>query len=399
MKHIYTILLCIIIALLPWGRSINGFGIVLLSLVWLLSMDWKAKWYNIKEYKWVILPLLLYFVSLLVGLIYTPNVEAGLDEIVKKLSFLLIPIIIVSIFDKIEGHTDLFKKVLIGSLLLNFVIALIYAYVNYQKGNTLAFFYIHLLGFTKMHPSYLSLYLILAICFLYELAQKESKYYFILIPIFIVFTLLLVARTEIFILFIVLLIISLHHFNKTKNLSILILSVSVLISCSLIAIKNIPELNTRFSVLVKGEENNHTFTGVKNERSKIWAISYDQIKKTPFWGIGTGSSASFFNKRFIELNYKLFLDKKINNAHNQFIQQLLIVGIPGLIILLFLYSFIFFKSLQYKYLYLFIFSITLIIASLTECIFETQSGIVFISIFYTLISLFAIKESNFSYSI
>lgn len=384
---------------MPWGRSINGFGIVLLSIVWLFSMDWKAKWNNIKEYKWVILPLLLYFVSLIVGLIYTPDLASGFDEIVKKMSFLLLPVIIISIYDKIESRAALFKKVLIVSLLLNFIVALFYAYINYQKGNTLAFFYIHLLGFTKMHPSYLSLYLILAICFLYELAQKESKYYVIIIPVFIVFTLLLVARTEIFILFIVLLITSLYHFNKTKNLSILLLSVIILISTSLIAIKNIPELNTRFSVLVKGEENNHSFSGVKNERSKIWAISFDQIKKTPFWGIGTGSSASYFEKRFIELNYKLFLDKKINNAHNQFIQQMLILGIPGLIILLFLYIYIFYKSLQNKYLYLFIFSITLIIASLTECIFETQSGIVFISIFYTLLTLFAMNGSKSLYTI
>jgi len=384
---------------MPWGRSINGFGIVLLTLFWLLSMDWKSKWYYIREYKWIVFPLVLYFVSLIIGLSYTSSVEDGIDEILKKLSFLLMPIIIVSVFDKIETHIDLFKKILISSLLINFITALIYAYVNYNKGNTLAFFYIHLVSFTKMHPSYISLYLILAICFLFDLAQKESKYFYVLIPVFIVFTLLLVARTEIFILFICLIIISLFHYYKTKNLILLIFSIGILISSSLIAIKNIPELNTRFSVLIKGEENTHTFSGVKNERSKIWAVSYDQIKKTPFWGIGTGSSASYFNKRFIELDYKLFLEKKINNAHNQFIQQLLILGIPGLLILINIFFYLLYKSLYYKDISLFIFSITLIIASITECIFETQSGIVLISIFYILLLMNANKRYNLYNSI
>ena len=393
MAYIYAILIGLITILLPWGRSINSIFIVILLVFWIFSFNWKEKWNNIKHYKFEILPLFIYFVIHLFGLLYSQDIQEGYSDVLKKTSFIIIPIIISSIYPLIDKYIEIIKKLFIFSLLIYFITSLFTAYNSYLLGNKLAFYYIHLIQFNKMHPSYISIYLILGLAFVFEFSLTISKYYLLLVPIFICNILLLSARTEIFILFIVLIIFIYFIYKKNKNLKLLIFSVSIIFISSLFSIKYLPELNTRFSVLIKGEKTDRNTLEFKNERSELWKYAMYSIKNKPFLGIGTGASHKFYKDYFKSLNKSFATTDKLNNTHNQFLQQLLVLGITGFVVCLYLYLYLFYKSLYYNNIVVIVLSITFIISSITECILETQSGIVFISLFYSL-SLINLKYNK-----
>lgn len=385
MGYIRAILLCSIAILLPWGRSTNSISIVLLLIYWIFSSDWMNRWNNLKQYKLVLIPILFYFLNHVFGLIYSPDLTEGINDLIKKLSFFILPIIIISDYPYIKKELVYIKKTFIISLLIYFITCLFQAYYSYMEGNPLAFFYIHLLHFNKMHPSYISMFLILAIAFIYELANSESKWYYVLMPIFIINTLLLSARTEIFILFLVLIIIGTYHFVSSKKYFLAFINGALILFISIASVIYIPELNTRFSALLTGEETPKNIKDIKNDRNVLWSYTIESIQSKPILGLGTGSSNLFFKTKF-KSNTDFKGDKeKLNNSHNQYLQQFLVLGIVGFISCIYLYFFIFYKSLYYKNLNLFILSITIIISSFTECILETQSGIVFLTFFYSLL--------------
>jgi O-antigen ligase len=381
MNIVYSFLIGAIAILLPWGRSINSISIVLLAIVWLFSFDWKSKWSNLIKYKFELLPFLAYFFIHIIVLSYSKNFNAGIEEIIKKLSFFILPIVIFSVADEIAPYIDKIKQSFIWSLFFYFIVSLITAYSYYLDGNKLAFYYIHLISYTKMHPSYISIFLIIGIAFAYNLGLNGKKLYYLFIPIFIIFVLLLSARTEILILGIVLIIICLYHFKRIEKPVIGYLLVLLILFASFASIKYIPELNTRFSVLKKGEENSENLVNIKNERNQIWTLAIEQIYKTPISGIGVGASQDFYFSKFKEKKYILLELKKLNNTHNQFLHQFLITGFFGFIICMFFYFYPLYKSLVYKDLISFILNSTFIIASITECILETQSGIVGVVLF------------------
>jgi hypothetical protein len=116
MNIVYSFLIGAIAILLPWGRSINSISIVLLAIVWLFSFDWKSKWSNLIKYKFELLPFLAYFFIHIIVLSYSKNFNAGIEEIIKKLSFFILPIVIFSVADEIAPYIDKIKQSFIWSL-------------------------------------------------------------------------------------------------------------------------------------------------------------------------------------------------------------------------------------------------------------------------------------------
>lgn len=387
MSYIYTILLCSIAILLPWGRSIDSIGVFALAFIWLFSFEWKEKWMNIKESKALLLPFVLFFCSFLLGLTYSTDFQAGIEEVLRKLSFIILPVIIVSIYPKIERYFFIIKVCFVFSLLIYFLVSLFTAYSSYIAGNELAFYYIHLISFSKMHPSYISMYLILAIFFLDQEAAKRGKYVYILVIVFTIFVLLLSARAEILILLCALIVMMLYRIIVLKEWKMALAIASLVALFFIVSVYFLPELHTRFYALVKGEERKEAIIDIKNEREQLWSIAIKQIKLSPFIGIGTGSSAGFFMNEFVTNGFTKFEREKLNNAHNQYLQQMLSLGIAGIGSLVFMYLFIAWNSVISKNVYLFLFVFLVALASLTECVLETQSGIVFFSFFSILLLL------------
>lgn len=74
-----------------------NFGMGMLVFRLLALGSWKEKWENIKRQKTILLVLLSFFGLHLVGLLWSENLSFGIEEIVRKIAFLIIPITILAI--------------------------------------------------------------------------------------------------------------------------------------------------------------------------------------------------------------------------------------------------------------------------------------------------------------
>ena len=92
---ILTLLVCI--AGITLSRFLMNFGMGMLVFRLLALGSWKEKWENIKRQKTILLVLLSFFALHLVGLLWSENLSFGIDEIIRKIAFLIIPITILAI--------------------------------------------------------------------------------------------------------------------------------------------------------------------------------------------------------------------------------------------------------------------------------------------------------------
>lgn len=383
MKRLYAIIVaCIVIALL-WSRGGTSIPILLLAMFWLFSGDWKEKGAQIKQHALHIAPFAIYFLVHVFAMLYTPDTASGWTDVSKKLNLFFLPFLLFSIGIYLAPYRKQMYQVFIATIILFFLVAVYLAIPQYKAGNQLAFFYVHLVSFSNMHPSYLAMYALLAIALCYDMAVRHSKIYLLpILPLF-AFIVVLVARTELIILFVLLIFIWLYHFLKRKKYVIGIGGVALIVFVSVLSVWKIPELNARFfDVLTDKKQVKNTWS-IKNERESIWDVAWDRIKQKPMLGVGTGAGAAILTEDFKKDGYILLAKKtSLNNVHNQFIQQWFILGILGLLSCLYLYANLFWQAYVSKSFILFVLSMILTIASLTECILESQSGIVFFVLFY-----------------
>jgi len=131
-----------------------------------------------------------------------------------------------------------------------------------------------------------------------------------------------------------------------------------------------------------GSPNGHSLT----QRFEYWSIGFDILKKHPFFGVGIGDIKNEYEKQYIESNSKLNKEYR-KRAHNQFFTFFITYGIIGGSFILFCIFYPFIKNKKYKEFIPSILFIIMLISMLNEDSFETQIGITFFMLFYSLLIL------------
>ena len=109
------------------------------------------------------------------------------------------------------------------------------------------------------------------------------------------------------------------------------------------------------------------------------------------WGVGTGDATDELCLNAIHKNYTNLIGHHFN-AHNQYLQTLLTVGIPGLIILLTYCFYPLYFSIRKKDMLYLSFAIILIFNLLVESMFEIRAGVQFFAIINVLLWLLSVKK-------
>ena len=135
------------------------------------------------------------------------------------------------------------------------------------------------------------------------------------------------------------------------------------------------------------------YTSSSNTRKLAWETSFEIIKDNILFGVGTGESTSILDLNYEKKGYN-FLKNKSINCHNQFIQYQLDHGLIGSICLFFFTLVMLIFSLKEKDLVYALFLFLIILNFMTESMLETQSGVVFFSIFNTLF-FFKLVDNKF----
>ena len=334
-----------------------------------------------------------------VSIVYSDSTASAFNDVGMKMSLLAIPILIVLPKFKLELK-DVVILFLLSTLIASFV-----CYVNaarislgdpgdnewyYFKGSYFSFI---------LHRSYFANYLAIgaAISIVYAFKYSKLRWFYVFTAVSnIVTTMLTFSKAGILILIILISIVSywvatkyMKRIYATGAVVIFVVGVVSIISLS-------PTLRTRFTQMfdafggksVEAPEGEVESTAA---RMYMWKTAWEVIRENPVLGVGTSDSNSAMAQKNRQNGHHALADLKLN-AHNQYLNTWVQVGILGLISLLMLFGSAIYLGWKSKSLELILFVLGSSISLVFESFFERQQGLMPVLLLITLISTLLVKR-------
>ncbi|MEM1217639.1 MAG: O-antigen ligase family protein [Bacteroidota bacterium] len=201
-----------------------------------------------------------------------------------------------------------------------------------------------------------------------------------LVPYFAIFLVLLSARMQLLILALLLSIsLIFWMYQQRQLLKGLMVAGSMAILAGVFFLA-VPSTSYRFKALVEKIRSGET----ANIRIDIWQAAWPVVEESWSKGLGTGDVQMGLDKAYVAVDLEVALNKHLN-AHNQYLQTTLALGILGLGVWIFLLfqSFLAAYRTHFYLLQWFLWLFTL--SCLTESMLETQRGILFFGFIGTML--------------
>jgi len=315
----------------------------ILFFIWVKNKI-KNKQFLISIEKNIFLAILFFVLVLNLSLFKNKNLWIAIDDYFIFLSYCTLLIIIL---DSIINKKDIFKiyyLVFIVSFLLSFYTILHYygvdPYLNEYN------FVVSTIGQKNWISNYISMSFLLLFCFFIQETKKNIKIAFFLIIVILYITLMISQSRSCWISLISTLFIGIfcvYNFNlkyifyKNKKWLIFLLITFIIVTWIFSTDNFINQNNTNVyrRTVSTFDEEDHSI----NARVLIWKTSLNMIKDKPFFGHGIG----YFKKKYLDYQARFLSDNQeyvkyyINakEAHNEYIQIAVELGIIGLLIFLF----------------------------------------------------------------
>ncbi len=123
--------------------------------------------------------------------------------------------------------------------------------------------------------------------------------------------------------------------------------------------------------------------GSVRNRLMIWSVGWDLYKEHWLVGVGTADDDPALRKAYQEQGYEHLYEKR-SDAHCQFLQTAITLGLPGILFLLLIFLKAGFEGLSGNQLLLGA-CVILFVNALFESVLERQAGILFLSYFFPLL--------------
>ncbi len=369
---------------------------VLIGLISLFLKDHRSLMINqfkSENYLWL-LPAL--YVMHLLGVLWTSNYsQAGLDLQIK-LTFLLLPIILSS-FQIDDAFINKIRRYFIGGVLVSCIYLLAIAFNSYFHSRQLSVFFYSELSSHLMHPTYFSLYLNAALIFVFHemILSNHRRTIWMGAAFMILFfsmIILLSARTAEATAFISILVMIVLYWKKKGSYRFiypLLFVFAVSASLQVLMLK----YSNRFTQVEVAVQNNEAPTTASYNsttgRVEIWKEAISLLPEYWLLGTGTGDVKDVLNQEYHKHDFAYGYEKSLN-AHNQYLQSFLALGIIGLLLFVLTIKIPWIMRNSYHPLLLmmlFIFALN----CLTESMLEAQRGAIF---FALIISLFGRKINS-----
>lgn len=406
--QINYLLLALACVSIPWTIYLLLPIMILLFINWLAECNFKVKFHRMVENKtlpFFILSVGFFFLNV-IGLLYSVNKSFAWSNLECKMWFLGIPIVILTANPLLLTRKKIEKLfyLFLFSCLIVVVINFVWSLVDYIKtGDSWHLVYYnltHLLPSRPMHPSYLALYATFSSFFafyqLYYHSQSLKKIVKIILWISIVFFALLIFFLQskagiltYYFLLILMVVIFINQKRKRWGLSVVTVVLMIGIGYLLLQITPHGRMKAAFNELSHNIETEiadpEYVPQSSGQRLMAWENSWEVIKNNFFFGVGTGDAMDKLMIEYQEKGLKTVLQKELN-AHNQFIQTTMALGIVGFLFLVLFLLYPFYCSIKEKDFLLFFFIMAVGINLLVESMFEVRAGSVFIPLFYSLLA-------------
>lgn len=399
-QYLQFLLMKIFIVTLFLPYRLSNLALIFMFIFWIVSGDYRNFPQAVRKKKILMLFIAFYLIHI-VGLLYSDNLFAAYKELEKKIPLILFPIIIASIKDetlRLKRNELLAFYATVTGITCGLLVA--YAIYRYTvEGNSEVFYFRELTALIEVNAIYFAMYVLFAFgVYFYELNTekkiadliKKMLVYAASLMVFIFIS----SKTALF----VFILLSLHLvFLEFKHLSriyraaiglVIILLIAALINYSSVTkerIQNLVQSDWTQVWDANYTKNAETFTGF-TVRVSFWKAALEQMTedKVLIQGIGTGDNLDYLNKAYqeaglIAAGYTNF------NLHNAFMEVVLEFGLAGLFFYLFMWITIAIVGIQAKDNALIILLIIFFFFSMTESILYVNKGLVFFSLWVSLL--------------
>ena len=369
----YALLLLIFV--IPLDRRL----IAPLTFIFLITSLFNAC-YKIKEKRSILFFTIIY-IAYCIGLLYSNNINYGIKDLTGKLALLIIPICFY--ISKIDFKTKLFNilKSFVDGCIIAIILALINSGIHYYfNSDSKYFFYNNIAVFA--HPSYIAICINMALIIVYYLLLNKKTHptlSFLMLFLFSVYTLLLASKTGLITMMLIHFIYISYWMIKHKKQLIGLGLIVFIIGAFIFTYKTSNFFKTRIDEVFTTSTtvNQESSTAV---RSVIWNISFKLIKQQPFIGYGTGDVKDVLIENYSLSNHHYLAEKQFN-AHNQFLQTTVALGVVGALILIGMLIVPLYLSIKHNKMLYLTFLLLILINFNTEAMLERQVGVIFYSVF------------------
>jgi len=397
-SQLFYLLLLLAVGTLPFTIYLILPIALLMMINWIAEWNWKEKICCLKQPpgKYFFILIISLYLIYIIGLIYTDNFPNAFSILESKSLLLAAPLLILS------AHPEVLTRKRINTIFLVFLFScsllvitnIVMASFDFANdGRIRHFFYMELSRF--MHPSYSSMFMCLSVAFsLYFLFINPVKpkrnlkiLLWISIPLMIVYIFLLQSKAGLLVFAVIFFIVGLYLINfKKRRFLFTVLFIFLFLSIPIIFIKLITIPVNRMGAAVQNLENNQSINNPQEstmQRIVVWKVTWNlAIDNLPF-GVGTGDVKDVLINQYKNEKLTYILQKQLN-AHNQYLQTFLALGIAGLLILISFIVIPFVYAIKKRDILLFLFIIIIALNMLVESMLERQAGVDFMAFFICL---------------
>ena len=361
-----------------------GLGLILISTIY-NRLSWKRVKFIQLCLKGPISWFILYYLLLLLGMLWSQNLNFGYTKLENKLTFILFPFLFSfsNITLKIPDWKNIFLFSLFFTLFTYECIASV-KFLFYTDFDTSCFIDSPFIFF--MHRSYFACYLVIGVILIFEKTKQEVNILNLFLIIFFTTGIFQSgSKSGTLCLFVVFLVYAGIFFLKYSKKYILLLISALLFLLGYLfftnnLIKSRFELTAHTLKNFKVKEN----TSIESNMARLimWNTSIEVWKEQFVFGVGTGDYDDVLTNKNIEFK-NTGVSKERLNSHNQFLNTGVQLGIIGFLVLLmiFISSWLIKPNSTWRNLILIVFFINFQV----ESFLETQAGIV---LFCVLLILF-----------
>jgi len=393
--RIYQYLIVLLALSIPLHKKITVLLIALIVLNWFLELNFREKYRRvgasrIRQYN---LLFAILYVLFFIGMFYSDNLYGGAGAWFKlevKGSLMIFPLLFSTIDYKWLDRTyvqKLFNFFIIGSV-VSCLFCIGNALILYMGDHHFEVFYYKELSMFH-HPSYMAMYITFAVVIiLFNMMNKWSSYglnwkigWLVLLVFYNVFIILLASKAGIISLGLVYgIAITYASARKRYKLS----GIFGLLMITLVSLYIFfPYSYNRMTVAraaVEQDKLDKNSTEGSVMRMLIWRSSSEIIKEHILTGVGTGDVEDALVQKYEEKGIAMAVKQKLN-AHSQYLQTWLAIGLPGLITLLLMLFLPAWQAFRKYNLVYFLFLIIIAFNFIFESMLEAQSGVVFYAFF------------------
>lgn len=374
------------VALLPYSWVLTIYAMCLLAINTLARIAVERKVGNPMLSKWGVWCMWLmiaFFLYHIVSLLYTENMEVARELIIRRLPLIVFPLccLAVDMSYLSRNRVRMLMWLFTAALVVKFFVRLVFVIATCHK-------LVLSSTFDPVHHTYMAMYLMFAMGFLYsewfthrgEMSKALLVSTYVSMLVVAAYIFFVMSRTGVLGLALMFLAVVAHQLFVVKNIKfgLLVFVAGLLLGGSVFLL--LPDGNRRVTNTLEELSEGNT----SDARYYIMGSSVKAIKENMPLGVGIGDGRDVLGKVY-EDSGEEFAIKAQYNSHNIYLDVLLTLGIPGLLLLLSLLTVSVVYALRQRDIVLLSLLFALAFSGLFEAVLNRQMGLLFAGMFWMIL--------------